>query len=265
MKLSHRARSEQLLIEARGLRRLFTATTGREIIAVNGVDIELNAGEILGILGPNGAGKTTLLRMLAGIISPTSGELKILGRNLTQHRRDVRRAVGFVSSNTHLYGRLTPREHLVMFGQLFGMSASDIRVRAEELIERLGLASFVDRRVEHLATGQIQRASLARALIHAPRILILDEPTAGLDILGADAVLDLIRGFGDQNGGVILSTHQLTEAELVCQRMSLMLGGQLLMSGALSDLQKQSETGLLKDLFRQLANQPPEQMEDQSA
>ncbi len=247
------------MIAANGISKTFVGPGGRPIEAVRSISLSVEPGEVLGLLGPNGAGKTTLLRMLATIIPPTSGTCEIMGpEGLCSTAEEARRRIGFLSGNTKLYGRLTARETLVYFGRLFGMPAQAIRARAQALVELLDMQAFQHQRCETLSTGQTQRVSIARVLMHDPPVLILDEPTLGLDIMTSRAILDFIVQAKREGRAIIYSTHYMTEAELLCDRIALMHEGRILAIGAKEALYERTGTANLKDAFLALVETPGE-------
>jgi sodium transport system ATP-binding protein len=237
------------LVEAENLRKEFHASKGRLIEAVRGASLSIDRGEILGLLGPNGAGKTTLLRMLGTIISPTSGEVRIDGRPVSAAPEAARRDIGFLSGNTKLYGRLTARELLKYFGRLYGMDLPAIAARTEELATLLDMRAFLDRRCETLSTGQTQKVSISRVILHDPAVLILDEPTLGLDIMTSRAIVDFIRSARDRGHAIIFSTHYMAEAETLCDRIALIHRGALLSVGPIADLYRATGTSHVQDAF----------------
>jgi sodium transport system ATP-binding protein len=216
------------VIEAVGLRKTFDLPRGRQVVAVREATFSVSPGEVFGLLGPNGAGKTTLLRMLATIIPPTAGYCLIRGERADEAPDAIRRHIGFLSGNTRLYGRLTGRELLRYFGRLYGMADDRIAGRTENLIQLLDMPSFVDRRCDSLSTGQTQRVSIARVMLHEPAVLILDEPTLGLDIMTSRSILTFIRDARAAGHSVIFSTHYMTEAEQLCDRIGLIHDGEIL-------------------------------------
>jgi sodium transport system ATP-binding protein len=232
-----------------GLAKHFNLSRGRRVEAVKGVSFEVREGEIYGLLGPNGAGKTTLLRMLATIITPTAGRALVQGIDTREDPAGVRGRIGFLSGNTRLYGRLTPVEVLHYFGRLYGMADAAIEQRVDQLVSLLGMAEYAHRRCDSLSTGQTQRVSIARVLVHDPPVLILDEPTLGLDIMTSSAILDFIAGARDRGQSVIFSTHYMTEAELLCDRIGLIHEGRLLDEGRQEELYARSGATNLKDAF----------------
>lgn len=205
--------------------RLDPRLNGKYFHSVQDVSLHCHGGEVLGLLGPNGAGKTTTLRMLSTAIKPDAGTVTIGGVDVLNRPVEARKKIGFLSGATGLYGRLTGRENIAYFGQLHGMSATAIEKRIDELSTMLDLESFLDRRCEHFSTGMKQKTAIARAVVHEPQVVILDEPTTGLDIMAAQTVLDFIRTLKDQGVPVIFSTHHLEEVSELCDRVSVINHG----------------------------------------
>ena len=237
------------MIEVHELSKTFPARGG-PVHALRGVSFSCAPGEIFGLLGRNGAGKTTTLRILATVLAPTSGRATIMGHDVATEGDAVRRTIGFLTGDTRLYDRLTAREALEYFGRLQGMTEASIRTRISELGERYRLDAILDRRIGTFSTGQKQRISLARAMMHDPPVLILDEPTAGLDILGVRDTLHLIRGLRDEGRVVVFSTHILIEVERVCDRVAIIDGGRLLACDTLAGVR--GTDGDLETAFVQL-------------
>jgi sodium transport system ATP-binding protein len=199
--------------------------------AVAGLSFSVDGGEIYGLLGPNGAGKTTTLRVLAGILTPTSGRAVIAGLDVAQDALAVRRRLGFLTNTTGLYARLTGSELLRYFARLYGLAPAATDARIAALVEALDLAPFFERLCEALSTGERQRLSIARAVLHDPAVLILDEPTAGLEVLASRFLRAFVRAERDRGKAVVFSTHYLAEAELLCDRIGLLHQGRLLAEG----------------------------------
>lgn len=219
------------LVEVQGLVRSYG-----EKVAVAGVSFEVFAGEIFGLLGPNGAGKSTTLRMLATLIQPDQGSARVCGHDTVKESEAVRRRIGFQTGDTQLYERLTPVEFLRYFGQLQGMTRDAVAAQVERLSEQLALHEFAGQLCGSLSTGQQQRVSIARALLHDPPVLILDEPTSGLDIISGQSILDFLRQARDDGKAIIFSTHIMSEAELLCDRLGLLHRGELMTTDTLPGL-----------------------------
>lgn len=220
-----------------------------EVRAVDHLSFHCNSGEIYGLLGANGAGKTTTLRMLATILQPTQGTARILGHDITQEPDDVRKNIGYHSASTALYARLSTRETLEFFARLNHYPKENIKRRAAELIERFGLGEYADARVEKLSTGMKQKVSLARTVAHDPNVLIFDEPTAALDVLSALEVRSIISELKHSGKAILFSTHIMSEAEKLCDRIGIMHSGQLLAEGTLAELREQTGLHYLEDIF----------------
>ncbi len=237
------------MIEVQNLRKSFYDRKRGEIPAVRDVSFVCPPGKVFGLLGRNGAGKTTTLRMLATILVPTSGTAKVAGHDIVTRPADVRRAIGYLSGDTKLYDRLTGRDLLEYFGALAGMSQAAIADRVVELREPFDLADLLDKRVGKMSTGMKQRLSIARVVFHDPQVLIFDEPTAGLDVIGARTVLSLIRELKGRGRTVIFSTHIMTEAERVCDEIAIIERGQILAQGTLESLRRKGNQASLEDVF----------------
>ena len=232
--------------------KVFPTPRGREKRAVDGLSFRVSEGQIYGLLGPNGAGKTTTLRMLSGLMSPTSGSAKLAGFDVTQQPTEVKRVLGFLTANTGLYQRLTARELLIYFAELHCMTRPEAARRADQLIEWLGIGEFVDLRCGALSTGQKQRVNIARALVADPPILVMDEPTLGLDVLSSRVILEYIKRERSAGKTIILSTHYLDEAETMCDRIGLLHDGRLVAEGDLASLRALSGEERLSSIFLSL-------------
>lgn len=229
----------------------------REVRAARDVSFEVVEGEVFGLLGPNGAGKTTVMRMILGLLKPDAGFAEINGIQSTNQPNELKRQIGFVSASAGIYQWLTGREMLAFFGEAYGMLESELPKRIEHLSEVLQLAEFIDRGCATLSTGQKQRLNLARALIHDPPVMILDEPTLGLDVVGSQVVFDYIELLKQQNKIVILCTHRLEQAQRVCTRFGLLHQGQMVLSGNLKEMQAQTGKQDLVEMFIDLLRQKP--------
>jgi len=227
----------------------------REINAVDNISLQVDAGEIVGILGPNGAGKTTLLRMMSKLMKPTSGTVSIrIGQTEISDAVEVKRHIGYLSNNTKLYGRLSARELLQMLGVLYGLSESDTAKRIVKISEILSMDSFLDNRIEKLSTGQTQRASIARCLVHDPKVYIFDEPTLGLDIISSASIIDFMKRERERGKTVLYSTHYMEEAEYLCDRIVMIHQGRIIREGTPGDLKAQMGKESLRDVFAELIN-----------
>jgi sodium transport system ATP-binding protein len=242
------------MLRTENLAKTFIPPRGEPIEAVRGATFQVGEGEVFGLLGPNGAGKTTLLRMLGTIITPTSGHCWVGDVRSDEAPDAVRHDIGFLSGNTKLYGRLTAAEVLRYFGKLYEMTDADIASRTEELAEMLDMTELLNRRCESLSTGQTQKVSIARVILHAPKVLILDEPTMGLDIITSRAILDFILEAKQRGHCIIFSTHYMTEAELLCDRVGLIHRGDIMGVGTTDELYATTATDNLHDTFLQMVD-----------
>ncbi len=219
--------------------------------AVDDISIHINQGEIIGILGPNGAGKTTLLRMLGNLMKPTSGQVIMEdGGRIIEDERELKRNIGYLSGNTKLYGRLSTRELLQIMGNIYGMDKETTDNRIEEICQILNLSEFIDNRIEKLSTGQTQRASISRCLIHSPNIYIFDEPTLGLDILSSSAIIEFIKNEKEQGKTVVYSTHYMEEAENICDRIIFINKGKIISQGRVEELKELTGGESIREVFR---------------
>ena len=229
--------------------KVFPTPDGGEKRAVDGLSFRVEKGQIYGLLGPNGAGKTTTLRMLSGLMAPTGGTALLAGYCVTHQLTEVKGVIGFLTANTGLYQRLTARELLIYFANLNHLDSAAAAARADHLIQWLSISGFANLRCGALSTGQKQRVNIARALIADPPILILDEPTLGLDVLSSRIILEYIKRVRDNGKTIILSTHYLDEAETMCDRIGLLHDGRLVAEGDIEDLRTQSGEQRLSSIF----------------
>jgi sodium transport system ATP-binding protein len=240
------------MIETRKLGKRFYDKKRGEIHAVDGVSFRCEPGRIYGLLGANGAGKTTTLRMLATILEPTEGSATVAGFDVATQAEDVRRNVGFLSTATALYGRLTAVEIVRYFGRLHGMDDAAISKRADAIFARLEMNDFRDRRCDKLSTGMKQKVSIARTLIHDPSVMIFDEPTLGLDVMAARTIVGFIRECRDQGKTVVFSTHVMSEVEKLCDTIGIIDKGRLLVEGSLEELRGRYRQTDLEEIFVQV-------------
>lgn len=217
--------------------------------ALDGVSFAVNAGEVFGLLGPNGAGKTTSLRIVMGLLKPDSGWAEVGGERAGPESAAVRANIGMVSTNDGVYPWLTAREMLMYFADLYSVPLDVARKRLGQLAERLELTRFIDQRCCTLSTGQKQRVILARGLMHDPPVMLLDEPTRGLDVVGSQTVFDFISHLKEMGKAVLLSTHRLDEAERVCDRFGLLHRGNLMYTGTLNEIREKTGRKHLTDMF----------------
>lgn len=245
------------MLEARHLVKVFEKNEKHNkkmnFRAVDDISLEIGQGEIVGILGPNGAGKTTLLRMLGKLMQPTSGEVVLWsGGSRVDDELEIKKRIGYLSGNTRLYGRLSTRELLSIMGNIYDMTEQETGEQIALISDVLGLAPFIDNRIEKLSTGQTQRASIARCLIHSPELYIFDEPTLGLDIISSSAIIDFMRRERERGKTVLYSTHYMEEAENLCDRIIMMAGGRIIREGTVEKLKKETSGGNLREVFLSL-------------
>lgn len=245
------------MIDVTGLSRRFRLPSGGEVVAVEDLSFCVEAGEVYGLLGPNGAGKTTTLRMLLGLLRPTAGRATIQGFSSVDQPDEVKRRVGLVSTSAGLYPQLSVREMLLFFADLYGVEPDRAERELESLADLIGLRDLLSRRCITLSTGQKQRVNLARALIHRPPVLLLDEPTLGLDVLGSQVVAEFVQHLRAEGKAVILTTHRLDEAERLCDRFGLMHKGRLVLAGTLGELRASTGRTSLVEMFIDLVKPPP--------
>ncbi len=237
------------MIEVRNLSKRFRDKKRGEIRAVDDITFRCQPGQIYGLLGANGAGKTTTLRMLATILEPTDGTALVAGYDIVEQPEKVRAHVGFLSTATALYPRLTAREMVQYFGRLNGMEDSLLKKRVDAIFDRLDMNGFRDRRCDKLSTGMKQKTSIARTLVHDPPVMIFDEPTLGLDIMTARTITAFIRECRDLGKTVIFSTHIMSEVEKLCDVIGIIQSGKLLAEGSLGQLRDKYQEQDLEEIF----------------
>lgn len=246
------------MIEVSHLSKTFTDKKRGVIKAVDDVSFACAPGEIFGLLGPNGAGKTTLLRMLATILEPTAGTARINNLDIQRQGQDVRASIGYLSNSTSLYERLTAREMVSYFGALYGLEKADIERRMARIFADLDMDEFADRRCDKLSTGQKQRVSIARTILHEPPVLFFDEPTNGLDILTARAITRFIRRCRDEGRTVVFSTHIMSEVEALCDRIAIIYQGRVAAVGTLEELRAQTSEQIFERVFLRIIGEDPD-------
>lgn len=230
-------------------------TKKEDFLAVNNLSFNVGKGEIIGILGPNGAGKTTLLRMLGGILTPTSGHIQIGNYDYKEDKNSAKKEIGYLSGNTKLYNRLSPRELLTTFGNLYDMTEEEIEKSMANIIKIMDMESFIDNRIENLSTGQTQRTSIARCIIHSPSIYIFDEPTLGLDVISSKSIIDFMKREKNRGKTVLYSTHYMEEAEILCDKIYMMHKGEFIAEGSCEELKSSYNKNSLRDIFISVASE----------
>ena len=220
-----------------------------DVKAVRGISFEARDGEITGLLGPNGAGKTTTLRMLYSLLPPDGGEIRIDGLDPENDAMAIKRTLGVVPDSRGLYTRMTARENIAYYGQLHGMKHKDISDRVDELVTTLDMADFIERRTEGFSQGQRVKVAIARAMIHTPQTVLLDEPSNGLDVMSTRALRHYILSLKAAGHSVILSTHIMQEVAALCDRIVIIAKGRIAADGSAEDLMQQSGCNTLEDAF----------------
>ena len=223
-----------------------------KVEAVRGISFDVRDGEITGLLGPNGAGKTTTLRMLYSLLPPDKGEIRIDGLDPTKDAMAIKRTLGVVPDSRGLYTRMTARENIVYYGELHGMSPRDIKERIGELVETLDMTDFIERRTEGFSQGQRVKVAIARAMVHKPQTVLLDEPSNGLDVMSTRALRRYVLELKDAGHSVILSTHIMQEVAALCDRIVIIADGRIAANGTARELLEQSDCDTLEDAFVRL-------------
>lgn len=247
------------MIHVRELTKTYADLRRGHLVALSGLTFDAYPGQIYGLLGPNGAGKTTALRILSTVLRPSGGSASINGFNVVTQPSMVRRQIGFVSTNTAVYDRMTAAEMVEYFGRLHGLAGDPLYERMEGIFQRLQMNDIRDTLGGKMSTGMKQKVSIARALIHDPPVIIFDEATVGLDVLVARSLLTTISELRDQGKCIIFSTHIMSEAERLCDRIAIIYRGHILSEGPLADLQKSHQEEDLEELFFQLISRHDEQ------
>jgi len=233
------------LIKVEGLEKRFSK---KEVL--KNISFSVGKGEVVGLLGENGAGKTTLLRLLSTLLQPTRGTLHVAGFDTVKEQEQVRKKIGVLfGGETGLYQRLTARENIYYFGRLYHMPAKQIENRLMELAEYFSFVSFLDRKVGEFSRGMMQKVAIARSLIHDPEVILLDEPTTGLDVTSAHGVRKLIFDLKEQGKTVIFSSHIMEEVERLCNRVIMLHNGNILYDGGLAELFAKEGTDDLEEIF----------------
>jgi sodium transport system ATP-binding protein len=237
------------MIEAKNLRKTFNKG---KVVAVDDVSFTARDGEITGLLGPNGAGKTTTLRMLYTLLRPDSGQMRVDGIDPEEQPLSIKRALGVVPDSRGLYDRLSARENIRYYGRLHGLGKADIERRIDQLVGILGMSEFIDRRTTGFSQGQRVKVAIARALIHDPRTVLLDEPSNGLDVMTTRALREFLRELKKQGCCVVLSTHIMQEVAALCDRIVIIAEGRVAAEGTAEELLERSGEANLEDAFVKL-------------
>lgn len=240
------------MIHVRDLTKAYKDLAADEFIALNGISFDAMPGQIFGLLGPNGAGKTTALRILSTILKPTSGSATINGFDVLRSAERVRHQIGFVSTNTAIYDRMTAWELVCYFGRLYGMADDHLQFRMEAIFERFQMNEIRNLLCSKMSTGMKQKVSIARAIIHDPPVLIFDEATSGLDILVAREVLNTIELLRDHGKCIVFSSHIMSEVRRLCDRIAILHRGNILAIGSMDELVQRYQEQDLEELFYNL-------------
>lgn len=247
------------MIHVEQLRKSFTDLRRGEVSALDGVSFDVHPGEIFGLLGPNGAGKTTCLRMLSTVLRPTGGRATIAGFDVKTHPEEVRQRIGFMSGNTGIYDRMTAWEMVEYFGRLYGIEEAVLQQRIDRIFEELQMDEIRDMLGSKMSTGNKQKVSIARSIVHDPPVLIFDEPTSGLDVLVARKLLNVIASLREQGKCIIFSTHIMREVEKLCDRIAVIHKGKILAMGTVAELEAKYNESDMEELFFDLIHQHDEQ------
>jgi sodium transport system ATP-binding protein len=227
-----------------------------DLSALKSLTLEVAPGEVYAMLGPNGAGKTTALRCLATLLKPTSGTASVAGIDIRENPLEVRKRIGFLAASMGLYERLSARELIGYFAKLHGLEGAKLKTRVDDMVETFGISEFQNRWCGRLSTGQRQRVSIARSIVHDPPALILDEPTLGLDVLSGETIYRFIRTERERGKAIIFSTHQMAEVELLADRVGVLARGELVAEGTVEHLLEITQTSNLARAFLQLVGGP---------
>ncbi len=247
------------MLQVKNVSKKFTRQNSKgqkeEFYADKDISFEVKEGEILGILGPNGAGKTTLLRIIAGIMKASSGTIEIDNLNYSKNEIEIKKKLAFLTGNTKLYKDISPYELLWMTSEYYDMKKDIINKRIKELSKKFKMENFIHQRIETLSTGQTQKVSVARCLIHNPKYYIFDEPTSGLDIISSKTILDIIKEEKENNKCILYSTHYMEEAESICDYVILLNHGQIIAEGTPKEIREKTHTKNLRDAFFSLTEE----------
>ncbi len=241
---------EDPVIQTRALTKIFEKGKKREVVALDHVDLEIGRGEVFGLLGANGAGKTTLIRLLVGLLTPTEGTASVLGKDILEDIEYIRERVALLPQEAGIYERLTARENLIYYGGLYGIPESELNKRADRLLEVVGLKEKQDYQVKGFSGGMKRKVLVARTLVIEPEIVFLDEPTTGIDTLGARVVRNMLKTLSsEENRTIILTTHDLNEVKELCDRVGILNDGKLAAIGRPAELEEKFKAANLEDVF----------------
>ncbi|MFK7779258.1 MAG: ATP-binding cassette domain-containing protein [Gimesia sp.] len=248
------------MIHVEQLSKSFDDLRRGSILALDSVSFDVGAGEVFGLLGPNGAGKTTCLRLLSTVLQPTGGSATVAGYDVLKQPQEVRTHIGFMSCNTGIYDRMTAWEMVEYFGRLYDIEENELQERLDRIFTTLQMQDIKDLLGAKMSTGMKQKVSIARTIIHDPPVLIFDEPTTGLDVLVARAVLKTIESLREEGKCIIFSTHIMREVEKLCDRVAVIYKGKILAMGTLPELEEQYHESDTEELFFKLIQEHEDQL-----
>ena len=241
------------MIEVKNVSKEFTKKISPKetikFLADNNISFTAKEGEVVGIIGPNGAGKTTLLRMIAGIMTPTTGTIELDGKSYKESSTEIKKTIAFLTGNTKLYKDISPYELLKMCGEYYDIPKEQLEKRIDDIIKRFNMENFKHQRIETLSTGQYQRTGISRCLIHNPKYYILDEPTSGLDVISSKVILDFVKEEKEKGKCILYSTHYMEEAENICDKIIMINKGQVISIGTPEEIRKKTKTTNLRESF----------------
>lgn len=241
------------MLKVENITKEFTKKTSKKetitFLADDNISFTAKPGEVVGILGPNGAGKTTLLRIIAGIMEPSKGTVTIDDKTYEKDSITIKKEIAYLSGNTKLYKDISPYELLEMTASYYGLSKKEYQKKIEEISNKFNMTSFLHQRIGTLSTGQYQRTSISRCLIHNPKYYILDEPTSGLDVISSKTIIDFIKEMKKENKCILYSTHYMEEAENICDKIVMINKGKIIIEGSKEEIFKKTKTTNLRDSF----------------
>lgn len=239
-------------VKARGLTKVFG-----ELVAVDHIDLDIPSGVVFGLLGPNGAGKTTTFRMIYGVLRPTEGKVWVYGHDVSKDAVNAKKMMGVLPEDTGIYPRLTAEENLIYFGKLHGMPEEELRRKIDEYLSMLELEEKRDFIAEKLSKGQRKKVAFIRAILHDPPILLLDEPTSGVDVISVREIRDMIKDYAGKGNTVILASHNMFEVEQLCDLVSIMHRGKIIHTGSIEEIKRLEGVKELEDVFMRLLTLSP--------
>ena len=241
------------MLKVENITKEFTKKTSEKetitFLANDNISFTAKPGEVVGILGPNGAGKTTLLRIIAGIMEPSKGTVTIDDKTYKKDSIEIKKEIAYLSGNTKLYKDISPYELLEMTASYYGLSKKEYQKKIKEISNKFNMTSFLHQRIGTLSTGQYQRTSISRCLIHNPKYYILDEPTSGLDVISSKTIIDFVKEMKKENKCILYSTHYMEEAENICDKIVMINKGKIIIEGSKEEIFRKTKTTNLRDSF----------------